>query len=192
MKEGAVELLDALQAAECPMAIVTSSSRQTADQHLTLAGIRTRFETILTRDDVTHCKPSPRSLSAGGVAARRQPQVCVAVEDSNHGVAAAHAAGAITLMVPDMVPPTQNSRARCAAVVSDLGGAGNVAIPVQPRPPLRLGAAKAPRRLGADRRIDADVRYFTTAAVCPNSSLRSSSVRIAGWPKFGLTSFALA
>jgi hypothetical protein len=34
--------------------------------------------------------------------------------------------------------------------------------------------------------------YFTTAAVCPNSSLRSSSVRIAGWPKFGLTSFALA
>ena|GEM_PF-5020389 len=34
--------------------------------------------------------------------------------------------------------------------------------------------------------------YRTTAAVCPNSSLRSSSVRIAGWPKFGLTSFALA
>jgi hypothetical protein len=24
--------------------------------------------------------------------------------------------------------------------------------------------------------------YFTTAAVCPNNSLRSSSVRIAGWP----------
>ena len=34
--------------------------------------------------------------------------------------------------------------------------------------------------------------YLTTAAVCPNSSLRSSSVRIAGWPKFGLTSFARA
>ena len=36
------------------------------------------------------------------------------------------------------------------------------------------------------------LRYFTTAAVWPNNSLRSSSVRIAGWPKFGLTSFALA
>ena len=35
-------------------------------------------------------------------------------------------------------------------------------------------------------------RYFTTAAVCPNNSLRSSSVRIAGCPKFGLTSLALA
>ncbi len=33
---------------------------------------------------------------------------------------AAHAAGAITIMVPDMVPPTEQSRARCAAVVPDL------------------------------------------------------------------------
>ena len=44
----------------------------------------------------------------------------MAVEDSNHGVTAAHAAGAITIMVPDMVTPTDESRARCAAVLSDL------------------------------------------------------------------------
>ena len=49
---GVLELLDALREAEHPMAIVTSSSRRTADAHLTLAGIRERFETILTRDDV--------------------------------------------------------------------------------------------------------------------------------------------
>ena len=36
------------------------------------------------------------------------------------------------------------------------------------------------------------IGYFTTAAVWPNSSLRSSSVRIEGWPKFGLTSLAFA
>ena len=70
LKAGAVELLDALRAVECPMAIVTSSSRQSADQHLSLAGIRSRFETILTRDDVTRCKQS-RSLSTRGRAARR-------------------------------------------------------------------------------------------------------------------------
>jgi hypothetical protein len=35
-------------------------------------------------------------------------------------------------------------------------------------------------------------RYRTTAAVWPNRILRSSSVRLTGWPKFGLTSFALA
>ena len=40
--------------------------------------------------------------------------------------------------------------------------------------------------------LSAPISYFTTAAVCPNKSLRSSSVRIAGWPKFGLTSLAIA
>ena len=103
------------------MAIVTSSSRRSAERNLSLAGIRSRFENILTRDDVTRSKPSPDlyllAASRLGVA----PEFCVAVEDSNHGVAAAHAAGAITIMVPDMVAPTAESRAKCMAVVPDLG-----------------------------------------------------------------------
>ena len=46
-----------------------------------------------------------------------------------------------------------------------------------------------------DKRGHDDVsnnRYLTTAAVWPNSSLRSSSVRIGVWPKFGLMSLAMA
>jgi HAD superfamily hydrolase (TIGR01509 family) len=121
LKAGAVELLDALQAAECPMAIVTSSSRRSAYQHLALAGIRERFETILTRDDVTRGKPSPDLYLLAAARLGAQPERCIAVEDSNHGVTAAHAAGAITIMVPDMVPPTEASRAKCAAIVPDLG-----------------------------------------------------------------------
>jgi HAD superfamily hydrolase (TIGR01509 family) len=120
LKPGAVELLDALAAAECPFAIVTSSSRRTADAHLTLAGIRPRFDTILTRDDVTRGKPSPDMYLLAAARLRVKPELCVAVEDSNHGVTAAHAAGAITIMVPDLVPPTEQSRARCVAVVPDL------------------------------------------------------------------------
>jgi len=120
LKDGAIELLDALQAADCPMAIVTSSSRRTADEHLALAGIRSRFENILTRDDVTRGKPSPDLYLLAASRLRAVPESCVAIEDSNHGVTAAHAAGAITIMVPDMVPPTEESRARCTAVVADL------------------------------------------------------------------------
>jgi HAD superfamily hydrolase (TIGR01509 family) len=120
LKNGAVELLDALQAAECPMAIVTSSSRRTADQHLTLAGIRARFATVLTRDDVARGKPSPDLFLLAAARLRTKPQSCLAVEDSNPGVTAAHAAGAITVMVPDIVPPTDEARAKCAAVLPDL------------------------------------------------------------------------
>ena len=120
LKPGALELLEALQTAGYPLAIVTSSSRRTADEHLGLAGIRGRFDAMLTRDDVARGKPDPDLYV---LAARRfglDPQCCLALEDSNPGVAAAHAAGAITIMVPDIVPPTDASRAKCAAVLPDL------------------------------------------------------------------------
>jgi HAD superfamily hydrolase (TIGR01509 family) len=121
VRRGAIELLDALQAAGYPTAIVTSAARPTADLHLRMAGIRDRFEMILTRDDVVNSKPSPDLYLLAASRFSVKPELCVAVEDSNYGVAAALAAGAITIMVPDMVPPTEASRANCAAVVPDLG-----------------------------------------------------------------------
>ena len=120
LKSGTLELLDGLAAADCPMAIVTSSSRRNAERNLSLAGIRARFETVLTLDDVTRGKPSPDLYLLAAARIGHAPEACVAVEDSNHGVAAAHAAGTITLMVPDMTPPTDEARARCAAVLPDL------------------------------------------------------------------------
>jgi HAD superfamily hydrolase (TIGR01509 family) len=120
MKSGAVELLDALRQAEYPIAIVTSSSRRTAEKLLTLAGIRTRFDAVLTRNDVARGKPHPDLYLLAAARLGARAETCLAVEDSNPGVAAAHAAGAITIMVPDIVPPTEASREKCAAVLPDL------------------------------------------------------------------------
>ncbi|MBR0875573.1 HAD family phosphatase [Bradyrhizobium tropiciagri] len=120
LKPGTLALLDALAAAPRPMAIVTSSSRRSAERNLALAGIRDRFETLLTLDDVAQGKPDPELYLKAAARLGVAPQACVAVEDSNHGVTAAHAAGAITLMVPDMAPPTEATRAKCAAVLPDL------------------------------------------------------------------------
>jgi HAD superfamily hydrolase (TIGR01509 family) len=120
LKPGALELLETMQTAGYPLAIVTSSSRRTADEHLTLAGIRNRFDAVLTRDDVARGKPDPDLYVLAACRFGLDPQCCLAIEDSNPGVAAAHAAGAITIMVPDLVPPTEASRAKCAAVLPDL------------------------------------------------------------------------
>jgi HAD superfamily hydrolase (TIGR01509 family) len=120
LKPGAIELLDALRDANCPMAVVTSSSRRIAQQHLTLAGIRPRFETILTCDDVARGKPHPDLYVLAAERLGVRPQACVAVEDSNPGIAAAHSAGATAIMVPDIVPPTAETREKCAAVLPDL------------------------------------------------------------------------
>jgi HAD superfamily hydrolase (TIGR01509 family) len=120
LKPGALELLDALRAAGCPTALVTSSSRRTAEQHLALGGIRDYFETVLTRDDVARGKPSPDLYLLAAETLRVPPHACVAIEDSNPGIAAAHSAGAIAIMVPDIVAPTTESRARCAAILATL------------------------------------------------------------------------
>lgn len=120
LKAGTLELLDALRAADCPMAIVTSSSRHNAEEHLALAGIRTRFDTILTRDDVAQGKPDPELYLLATKRLGLRPQACVAVEDSNPGIAAAHAAGTIAIMVPDLLQPNAQTRARCRAVLPDL------------------------------------------------------------------------
>jgi HAD superfamily hydrolase (TIGR01509 family) len=120
LKPGTIELLDALRAAGCPMAIVTSSSRRIAEQHLTLGGIRARFDTILTCDDVARGKPSPDIYLLAAERLGVRPQACVAIEDSNPGIAAAYSAGAIPIMVPDIVQPAAETREKCVAVLPDL------------------------------------------------------------------------
>ncbi len=51
------------------------------------------------------------------------PERCIAFEDSNTGLAAAHAAGTMAIMVPDIVAPTDESRGKCLAVLPDLHAA---------------------------------------------------------------------
>ena len=120
LKSGTIELMDALREAGCPFAVVTSSSRRTAEQHLTLGGIRARFDTILTCDDVARGKPHPDLYLLAAERLGVRPRACVVVEDSNPGIAAADAAGSIAIMVPDIVQPTDETRAKCAAVLGDL------------------------------------------------------------------------
>jgi HAD superfamily hydrolase (TIGR01509 family) len=121
LKRGATDLMDAVRQQGYPMAIVTSATRRGAENQLTLAGIRERFDAVITRTDVAHAKPAPDLYLLASARLGVAPELCLAVEDSNPGVAAAYAAGAITIMVPDIVPPTETSRARCIAVLPDLG-----------------------------------------------------------------------
>jgi HAD superfamily hydrolase (TIGR01509 family) len=120
IKPGALELLAHLEATRTPMAIATAATRTNAHENLRRTGLYDRFAVIFTRDDVENSKPSPdlflRAAAGLGIA----PDHCVAVEDSHNGVRAAHAAGMMTVMVPDIVTPTQEIHAMCVAVVDSL------------------------------------------------------------------------
>jgi HAD superfamily hydrolase (TIGR01509 family) len=123
LKPGVVELLDFLSGRGLPLAVATSARRPTAENHLGKAGLLGRFSALATRDDVGRTKPHPDVYLE---AARRldvAPEHCIAFEDSNVGLEAAHAAGTMAFMVPDLVQPLPESRARCLQVVPDLHAA---------------------------------------------------------------------
>lgn len=129
VKTGAREFLAELRARAIPLAVATSSHSVHAFEHLGRAGLVDSFDAIVTRDDVVHPKPHPEPYL---LAARRlgvDPTRALAVEDSHSGVRAAHAAGMQTIMVPDLVNPTEEIAGLCVAVMESLGQLHAAALP---------------------------------------------------------------
>lgn len=119
-RPGAAILLEHLAKAGIPMAVATSTMAPYAQQRLERAGFLPYFKTVVTRTDVEHPKPD---LQPYLIAAQRlgfDPADCVAVEDSYAGVRSATAAGIATVMVPDMLPPTEDLILACATILPSL------------------------------------------------------------------------
>jgi HAD superfamily hydrolase (TIGR01509 family) len=120
LKAGAVELLEALGRHRLKVAVATSASRRAAELHLARSGLRKHLPIVVTRDDVAQGKPYPdlflRAAELLGVA----PEECLAVEDSLNGIRAAYMAGMMSVMVPDLLAPTEEIRAMCEHVALDL------------------------------------------------------------------------
>ena len=118
VKTGVVELLDELAARRIPMAVATSSRARNAHHHLDSAGLIARFETIVTRDDVVAPKPDPEPYLLAASRLAQDPRSCLAIEDSHTGVRAAHAAGMQTIMVPDLLQPSEDVLRLCRVMAS--------------------------------------------------------------------------
>ncbi|HEU5334481.1 MAG TPA: HAD family hydrolase, partial [Terriglobales bacterium] len=99
---GVAETLKSLQG-RMRMAVVTSSQRQHFDVMHADIGLMGYFEFVLAREDCGQTKPNPepylRALERLGVRA----EACVAVEDSERGLAAARAAGLRCLVIPNEI-----------------------------------------------------------------------------------------
>jgi HAD superfamily hydrolase (TIGR01509 family) len=120
LKPGALELLEILDQFRLPRAIATSSSRTTVERHLTSHSLMDRFDEIICRGDYEKGKPAPDPFLKAAERLGVEPRLCLALEDSHIGVRSAAAAGMITVMVPDLLEPTDDVRACCLAVVADL------------------------------------------------------------------------
>jgi HAD superfamily hydrolase (TIGR01509 family) len=120
LKPGVLELLSDLDELGMRRAVATSSGRAKAERHLRQVGVLHRFDNVVTRDDVARGKPHPDLFLRAAAEVGANPTECLVLEDSYNGVRAAHLAGATVVMVPDLLPPTDEMRALCALVVTDL------------------------------------------------------------------------
>jgi HAD superfamily hydrolase (TIGR01509 family) len=97
---GLAELLDALEAAGIPKAVVTSSGSKFTRNVLGRFQLEPRFSFIVTCEDVTHGKPDPEIYLKAAARFGVDPHEMMVLEDSANGCRAAVAAGAFAVAVP--------------------------------------------------------------------------------------------
>jgi sugar-phosphatase len=91
---GALELIGVLERLGLPWAVFTSASTRLAKVRLGAAGISPSI--LVTVDDVANGKPDPEGYLRAAELLGVPPQHCLVVEDTEVGLSAGRAAGAVT------------------------------------------------------------------------------------------------
>jgi len=110
LKPGVHELFDVLDARRLPRAVATSTRRSRALPKLEAVGLLARVDLVVAGDEVSRGKPAPDIFLAAAERLGQAAERCLALEDSNAGVRAAHAAGMRVVMVPDLLQPADDIR----------------------------------------------------------------------------------
>lgn len=103
--DGAIELIDGLQAAGITTAIVTSSNRAKMDSlFASIPELSRRIDTLVTDEDVTASKPDPQGYLLAAKRLGAAPGEFVVFEDSFAGIEAGRRARAIVVGVATTNP----------------------------------------------------------------------------------------
>lgn len=97
---GLLDLLAALEAADIPKGIATSSGRAFVDRVLGVFHLAPRFAFVLASEDIEHGKPAPDVYLLAAQRHGVPPAAMMVLEDSGIGSAAAVAAGTYAVAVP--------------------------------------------------------------------------------------------
>ena len=146
-RPGARELLDSLNAAGVPCALVTMSWQDIANEVMLHLPPRT-FQAVITGDMVANGKPHPEPYRRAAAALGVDPVSCVAIEDSPTGARSAEAAGCVVVAVPNHVPidpaPGRVLRRTLVGLTPELLGEIIETTPLPPPAHRSPPAARAP------------------------------------------------
>lgn len=109
-KLGVDEILNFLDDRSIPTAVATAARSELASKYLGAIGIVDRFKAIVGADMVARAKPFPDLfLKAHSLIPLQSlsPEKCLVLEDSEHGIAGAKAAGMMAIRIPDGITKEQ-------------------------------------------------------------------------------------
>jgi HAD superfamily hydrolase (TIGR01509 family) len=120
LKKGVTALLTMLKDKNIPTALATSTVYEIAVKKLKNAQIVDYFNEIVSGDMVLQSKPHPEIYLTAAARIGIKPEHCIALEDSEAGVRAAHAAGMRVFQVPDLIQPSNEFRKLGHTVIDSL------------------------------------------------------------------------
>lgn len=120
VKTGVRELLSYLKKCTIPIALASSTRLEVVTQELKQAGLYEYFGVVMGGDQLKRSKPEPDIYLMTCEKLGVQPKCTYAIEDSYNGIRSAYSAGMKPIMVPDMLPPTEEMREKSVVVLDDL------------------------------------------------------------------------
>lgn len=117
---GAREIFDFAREQRWKIGIATSTRRESTQAKLEHAGLWQHVDAATCGDEVFRGKPDPEIYLATAKKLGVPAENCLAVEDSPTGFRAAHAAGCLTVLIPDLVAPTPDVLRDAASVHPNL------------------------------------------------------------------------
>ena len=115
------ELLTFLKENGIKTALASSTKYEIVLKELKQEGLIDYFDVIIGGDLVTRSKPEPDIFLKAINDLGEKAENCFIVEDSYNGIRAAYASGAKPVMVPDIVQPDEEMKAKCHKIFADLG-----------------------------------------------------------------------
>lgn len=100
LNEGFMQLLTFLEKKKIKKALATSSFRKFAEKILSTFSLRTRFDSVVTGDEIERSKPCPDIFLHAAEELGVESLHCLVIEDAQNGIEAASAAGMKSIAIP--------------------------------------------------------------------------------------------
>ena len=119
-KPGIREILAFFKENGVRTAVASSSPIELIRHNLAQTGLDQYIDSMISGANLEHGKPAPDVFLKAAESIGLPAEDCYVFEDAYNGVRAGHAAGAYTVMIPDILPPDDEMRAKADLVCDTL------------------------------------------------------------------------